>query len=171
MEGTDSKEISDLAPKMSRLPSKDRGGKKNMKVAGKFVQASTENLGRRSRISDFLKSIYLANFMAAVVLVDAYCTCVDIDATAAGTQPPEISSLISSLCLVTYTLEIAALLSVFGVRASFSDWFMALDIIIVGCGWAEEIISVFSDGGLTYPSRESEPRASSPKPCTLSPRP
>lgn len=150
MEGTDSKDISDGAPKLSRLPSKDRAGKKNMKVAGKFVQASTENLARKSRMNDFLKSIYLANFMAAVVLVDAYCTCVDIDATAAGTQPPEISSLISSLCLVTYTLEIAALLSVFGVRASFSDWFMALDLIIVGCGWAEEAISVFSDGGLNF---------------------
>ncbi|CAE7204839.1 RE1 [Symbiodinium microadriaticum] len=159
MEGTDSKDISDGAPKLSRLPSKDRAGKKNMKVAGKFVQASTENLARKSRMNDFLKSIYLANFMAAVVLVDAYCTCVDIDATAAGTQPPEISSLISSLCLVTYTLEIAALLSVFGVRASFSDWFMALDLIIVGCGWAEEAISVFSDGGTRV---DREARKASP---------
>ena len=35
-----------------------------------------------------------------VVLIDAYCTCVDIDATAAETVTPEIYTVISTLCLI-----------------------------------------------------------------------
>lgn len=49
--------------------------------------------------SKAMNSVYLANFMAVVVLVDAYCTVVDIDATAAREKSPEVFRWISDLCL------------------------------------------------------------------------
>ncbi|CAE7878908.1 CACNA1B [Symbiodinium sp. KB8] len=79
--------------------------------------------------------------MAAVVLFDAYCTCIDIDATAAERDPPELFAFLSDCCLVAYTLEVASLLVAFGARDVLRDWMMVVDIIIVGCGWAEIIIS------------------------------
>jgi len=88
-----------------------------------------------------LRSYYLANFMAAVVLFDAYCTCLDIDATAAETEPPQLFAFLSDCCLVAYTLEVTGLLVAFGARDLLGDWMMVVDIIIVGCGWAEIIIS------------------------------
>ena len=42
---------------------------------------------------------------------------------------------------MAYTLEVASLLVAFGARDLLRDWMMVVDIIIVGCGWAEIIIS------------------------------
>ena len=38
---------------------------------------------------------------------------------------------------MAYTLEVTGLLVAFGARDLLGDWMMVVDIIIVGCGWAE----------------------------------
>ena len=131
---------------------KGRASKKNVRITGSFVRSSTEAFKPHNwvRIQSALNSYYLANFMAAVVLIDAYCTSVDIDATASTNNPPEVFALISDLCLVTYTLEVTALLVSFGFKPLIHDWMMMLDIIIVGCGWAEKIMASMADGALGF---------------------
>ena len=137
-------------------PSSTLGGKprssKPVRITGSFVRSTTETMNHRHlrRLQAFLNSYYLANFMAAIVLIDAYCTCVDIDATAAGTDPPQFFAVISDFCLVTYSLEVAAILFAFGWRLFLSDGMMILDIVIVGCGWTEKIIASFADGALGF---------------------
>ena len=59
-----------------------------------------------------------------VVLIDAYCTCVDIDATAANVETPEAFTLVSRICLVMYTLELTAFLGAFGLKPLCKDWMM-----------------------------------------------
>ena len=88
--------------------------------------------------------------MAALILIDAYCTMVDIDATASRTTPPQIFAFISDFCLVVYTLEVTALTACFGWRMFLSDGMMILDVVIVGCGWAEKLISSLADGALGF---------------------
>lgn len=70
-------------------------------VAGSFLHSDHEIKAASAiaKLKEFMNSAYLANFMAVVVLVDAYCTCRDIDATAAQEQAPEILNIISDLCL------------------------------------------------------------------------
>ena len=88
--------------------------------------------------------------MAAVVLFDAYCTCVDIDATAAEVDPPPLLTVLSDCCLMAYTLEVSALLFVFGLKPLLGDWMMVVDILIVGCGWAEIIIASLASGTFAF---------------------
>ena len=121
---------------------RERSSKKTVKVTGSFVHSKSEEASNRryvAKLQAFLNSYYLANFMAAVVMIDAYCTCVDIDATAAGGAPPQVFAVISDACLVTYTLEVVALLTTFGFRELVNDWMMMLDVVIVGCGCWEAV--------------------------------
>eukprot|EP00913_Durusdinium_trenchii_P014990 g14061.t1 len=83
--------------------------------------------------------------MALVVLVDAYCTCWDIDARAAELTPDRevygqgIAQQISDVCLMFYTLELSLALIASG-WVLLRDWAVALDLIIVCCGYAEMLI-------------------------------
>ncbi|CAE7540460.1 CPK1, partial [Symbiodinium necroappetens] len=131
---------------------RERASKKNVKITGSFLRASSENLAHRhwARLQAVVQSYWLANFMAALILIDAYCTMVDIDATAERTTPPQIFAFISDFCLVVYTLEVAALTACFGWRMFLSDGMMILDVVIVGCGWAEKLISSLADGALGF---------------------
>ncbi|CAE7198428.1 CACNA1E [Symbiodinium natans] len=126
-------------------PTDPRAGSKShhkkMKLAGSFVHSTEPRDHHCARLRKLLGSIHLANIMALVVLVDAYCTCVDIDARAEGVHTPDIFTTLSTMCLMMYTLEAAALLLAFGPRQFFSDWIGTLDVIIVSCGWAEKVIT------------------------------
>ncbi|CAE7198432.1 Scn11a [Symbiodinium natans] len=147
-EQTPSMDLSDPTSLLSA-----RSDKKKLKVAGSFVHSPTEQGSHRhcgDRLRGCLSSFGLANFMTVVVLIDAYCTCVDIDATAAETVTPEIYTVISTLCLMAYTLEVTASLAAFGWKHFFSDWMVLLDLIIVGCGWAEQLMSSLGSGDFAF---------------------
>ena len=59
--------------------------------------------------------------MAVVVLIDAYCTCWDIDARAEGKSAGPVAQIIFDACLVLYSLELAMSFLVFGWVLS-KDW-------------------------------------------------
>ena len=131
------------------VPYRESSGSKARKVqvAGSFLRSSVEIQNvRQERLKAFLASYYVANFMVAVVLLDAYATCTDIDARAAGSPPPELFLVISDICLVLYSLEILGMVLVFGVK-HLTDWMIMVDAIIVACGWAEKILASFGTGG------------------------
>eukprot|EP00435_Cladocopium_sp_Y103_P010174 s1083_g2.t1 len=96
------------------------------------------SLKSSSRLRKVMESVYVANFMALVVLMDAYCTCAGIDARAAKSEPDVAVLVISDVCLVLYTLELTLIFYVFN---KWSDWMMVLDVIIVACGWLEIIMN------------------------------
>ena len=56
-----------------------------------------------------------------MVLVDAYCTCWEIDARAEGTKPGRVAQTISDACLPLYTLERAMSFLVSG-WVLLKDW-------------------------------------------------
>ncbi|CAK9025254.1 unnamed protein product [Durusdinium trenchii] len=124
---------------------------KKVEITGSFLRQSTEMMTNTSKakLKSAMNSVYLANFMAVVVLVDAYCTVVDIDATAAREKSPEVFRWISDLCLVFYTVEVFAWLLIFGLEI-LRDWMMLLDLFIVLCGWGEKVIETLADGGLGF---------------------
>ena len=131
------------------LPHRESSGTKARKVhvAGSFLRSYTEiQNARQERLKAFLASYYVANFMVAVVLLDAYSTCTDIDARAAGSPPPQFFLVISDVCLVLYSLEILGMVLVFGV-SHLSDWMIMVDAIIIACGWAEKVLASVGTGG------------------------
>ena len=93
----------------------------------------------------FMQSPYLANAMALIVLVDALCTCADIDAKAARKEPSDFVVITGDMCLAVYTLEALLLLCLFGIRV-LRDWMTLMDISIVACGWAEAALEIFGVG-------------------------
>ena len=64
---------------------------------------------------------YFTNAMAVVVLIDAYCTCWDIDARAEGKRAGLVAQTISDVCLALYTLELAMFFLVSG-WVLLKDW-------------------------------------------------
>jgi len=134
------------------VPARESSGKgRKVHVTGSFLRSSTEMQAlannHTQKFKAFLTSYYLANFMGVVVLVDAYATCVDIDARAKDPNgsAPEFFLTVSDVCLVLYSLEILALILVVG-RAFFQDWVTLLDAGIVACGWAEKVIASLGNG-------------------------
>ena len=134
----------DSAP--SNFGRQTSGKRKQVSLGGSFLHNnSTDAAGPvsfRKKFKACMNSIYVANFMALVVLVDAICTCADIDATAADEITPPIFQTISDTCLVCYTCEALALCYLYG-RPLFKDWMMILDVVIVVCGWGEKLLSLF----------------------------
>ncbi|CAK9020796.1 L type [Durusdinium trenchii] len=120
-------------------------------VAGSFLHSDHEIKAASAiaKLKEFMNSAYLANFMAVVVLVDAYCTCRDIDATAAQEQAPEILNIISDLCLAIYSLEVLGWLGLFGIGI-LRDFMILLDLFIVMCGWVEKIVDSIEGHGLGF---------------------
>ena len=125
--------------------------RKSVQVTGNFIRHEDSAIaaardGLRTsqssiRLQRLMKSYYLANCMALVVLLDAYCTCSGIDARAAGEEPPTISFIISDVCLVLYTLELFLIFYLYNARSLLRDWMMILDWVIVCCGWLEFIFN------------------------------
>ncbi|CAJ1394026.1 unnamed protein product [Effrenium voratum] len=131
-------------------PSRGGNRKQHVHVTGSFIHgAEQEVLEFRARhvqgVKAIMRSYYLANIMALVVLVDAFCTCNDIDARAAGVTAPPAYNAISNVCLVLYTLEVVGLLWITS-RNPLLDWIMLLDIGIVVCGWVEIIMDAIEAG-------------------------
>ena len=126
------------------------GKARKVHVTGSFLRASTDLLQerdhRKEKLKAFMASYYVANFMVVVVLVDAYATCADIDARARENPPPQFFLLVSDICLVLYSLEILAMLLLFGM-SHLRDWMIAVDTAIVACGWAEKVIVSLGTGG------------------------
>ncbi|CAL1144969.1 unnamed protein product [Cladocopium goreaui] len=83
--------------------------------------------------------------MAVVVLIDAYCTCWDIDARAEGKRAGLVAQTISDVCLALYTLELAMFFLVSG-WVLLKDWVVQVDIAVVVCGFVEIILSDVVDG-------------------------
>ena len=138
------------------MPARESSAKgRKVHVTGSFLRSSTDMHAlannHTQKLKTFLTSYYLANFMGIVVLVDAYATCVDIDARAKDPNgsAPEFFLTVSDICLVLYSLEILTLLLVFG-RAFLKDWMTVLDAGIVACGWAEKVIASIGNNGLGF---------------------
>lgn len=120
--------------------------KNNVHVGGSFLKSSTVMLGKHTNLDKcrtFMNSVYLANFMGLIVVVDAWCTCMDIDATASKTTSPQVYRVISDLCLACYSTEVLALLLLFGLEV-LRDWMMVVDVLIVFCGWGEKIFAALA---------------------------
>ena len=91
-----------------------------------------------------LNSSFVANLMTLVILVDAFCTIVDIDARASGTQTPQVYPLLSNVCLAMYTLEVITLCIVKGTRKACGHWMVRLDVFIVLSGLTELLLQNFA---------------------------
>lgn len=79
------------------------------------------------------------------VLIDAYCTCLDIDSRAAARETPTTFLVISNLCLGIYTFEFLLLFAVDG-RKILTDWTVVLDLLVIFCGFAELLVSAMVQG-------------------------
>ncbi|CAJ1370888.1 unnamed protein product [Effrenium voratum] len=131
-----------------------KSGKKPLGVAGQFIRASTrtheENVHSfvgqvRSSVVAVVESAFVANTMAAIVLVDAFCTCVDVDFRAAKENTPEVYRILSNLCLILYTVELMFLLCLHGIK-TLTDKFVAIDAIIIVSGWLELTVALLAIG-------------------------
>ncbi|CAE7269477.1 Scn11a [Symbiodinium sp. CCMP2456] len=103
----------------------------------------------KDKIRKMVTGRIVSNFMAGVVLFDAYCTCTDVDARAATPpqETPQWMLIISDCCLALYTIELGLLLYVQGSKL-LRDWMVILDIVIIFCGYAELLLNLFAPGDL-----------------------
>jgi len=139
---------------LERLQSKSSHGdasrsrRGSVMVGGEFIKTKSSlkvhHKGHKSCWEGFIElaetfqqSKYVSNFMVVAVLFDAYCTCSDIDARAAGNPKPEVLLLMSDLCLILYTLELVLAALTRGLRMIVQDWTILLDIVIILCGYSE----------------------------------
>ncbi|CAE7244974.1 dis3l2 [Symbiodinium sp. CCMP2592] len=122
------------------------GGKKKSQVNSEFVKGKptkqSATHGCRGKLAKVLQSSQLMNIMALVILVDALVTVVDVDARAAGNEPPRAMMALSDICLCMYTAELLAMIFVGGLRI-FLNWMPLLDLLIVLCGYAEMVMANF----------------------------
>ncbi|CAJ1339801.1 unnamed protein product [Effrenium voratum] len=131
----------------------ERQSRKHVHVTGSFIHAAPEAFGETQlkTLKHIMRSPILANIMALVVLIDAFCTCSDIDARAngPGVSAPEVFTVVSKVCLVLYTVELMGLLWTTTKNPLF-DWVMLLDIVIVLCGWTEVIMEATDTASLSF---------------------
>ncbi|CAE7645481.1 Cacna1c [Symbiodinium sp. CCMP2592] len=98
----------------------------------------------------FVTNYYVGNIMACVVLVDAVCTWVDIDARAAGlSHPPQFFMLFSDISLALYSTEVLLLLVGKGFIGVLLDWMALLDVTIVLCGYLEVLLNAVAPADVT----------------------
>eukprot|EP00434_Breviolum_minutum_P011263 symbB.v1.2.009937.t1/scaffold640.1/size177612/20 len=135
-------------------PSKKKSGgsRKSVAVNSNFIKAKTRSLDlgvgdgigplAKAKLvaAKALQSKYFVNSMALVVLIDAYCTCWDIDARAAKEVKAGIAQTLSDICLALYTIELAMGFLVSGWNL-FKDWAVLVDLAVVLCGFLEVILS------------------------------
>ncbi|CAE7436960.1 TIF3A1, partial [Symbiodinium sp. CCMP2456] len=90
----------------------------------------------------------IGNLMACVVVVDAMCTWIDIDARAAGISTPTFVEVFTDTALALYSLEILLRFVGKGLRGMVSDWLGVLDIVVVVCGYAEILLKALAPADL-----------------------
>ncbi len=138
-----------MEPDSAPVVSDNTSRKQKVHVTGNFLRSTTGTQAvprsNTDKLKAFMKSYSLANVMALVVLVDAYCTIKVIDARALSIPADPVFIWISDACLVLYSLEILGLIGLFGVPV-LRDWMTLLDIVIVACGWVELIIDIIGTG-------------------------
>ncbi|CAJ1454452.1 unnamed protein product [Effrenium voratum] len=130
--------------------------RQSVAVAGQFIRTQTAGFDRVGGVDDFFGTItrvamnltrsnYFVNFMAFVILVDAFCTCWDIDSRAAGIESGTIIDGVSDMCLSLYTLEVFILFVIKG-KGLFKDWVVFVDVAVIACGYLEMILEAFGLG-------------------------
>eukprot|EP00438_Fugacium_kawagutii_P007271 Skav212731 [mRNA] locus=scaffold3052:21456:28401:+ [translate_table: standard] len=92
------------------------------------------------------KSKHFNHFMAFVVMIDAFCNCIDIDARAADRQSPQILLIVSYGCLVMYTVELLLSFSTLGVRKALRENMIKLDLFLFVCGYIELVFDLTMSG-------------------------
>ena len=90
----------------------------------------------------------IGNLMACVVVVDALCTWIDIDARAAGISAPTFVEVFADTALALYSLEFLLRFVGKGLRGMVSDWLAVLDIVVVMCGYAEILLKAMAPADL-----------------------
>mmetsp|Transcript_32604 Transcript_32604/g.76120 ORF Transcript_32604/g.76120 Transcript_32604/m.76120 type:complete len:641 (-) Transcript_32604:213-2135(-) len=134
----------------STQPAGERGRRTSV-VGGEFIKGSELSSQKsltftlRARAQRFLAwladSPGLANFMACVIVVDAICTWVDIDARAADAPPAVGALLFLDFSLALYTAELGIVFCGKGVSKMLTDWIVLLDIIVIVCGYFEIVLN------------------------------
>jgi len=119
------------------------GGMSNFIKVSRRDEFSHETSKYRRRAGQILSSPYVANFMVLVVMIDSAATCADIDARAMGQSVQQWIAVVSEICLVLYTVELVLLLSLKGMNLLKKDMLMAVDLVIIACGYAELILGQF----------------------------
>jgi len=120
------------------------------RMVGDFIRAGSQELSReigyvQGRMTRLMSSKHVMHLMAAIVLIDAYCNCADIDARAEGSTADTAIVVISNTCLVLYTVELVVMGILKGTRY-FKDGFVLLDLFVVICGYTELILSAADPG-------------------------
>ena len=127
-------------------------------MSSKFVKAKTANLfdsGGTSSCCGLLKksvlsytrSRMMANLFAVIVLLDFLCTCYDVDARAAGEEPPEFAQITADLCLCAYTIDTILLVLAKGPRI-LMDLMVMTDAFVLLCGYVETVMQYLGHGEL-----------------------
>ena len=114
-------------------------------VAETFVdEAMTATARVQAWAQWFVGNYYVGNLMACVVLVDAVCTWVDIDARAAKIDTPPFFVFFSDSSLALYTVEVVLLLVGKGLFGVLKDWMALMDVTIVLCGYVEMLMNLLA---------------------------
>jgi len=126
---------------------------KNVRVNANFIQSTKEfdttEVSRATRLRRVMNSLYFANFMVLVVLIDAYCTSAEIDARASGAKVAVALSIVSQACLILYTIEALVLLWISEGWGRF-NWMTLLDWLIIIAGWVELLFELILTEGLGF---------------------
>ncbi|CAE7898813.1 Sodium channel protein type 11 subunit alpha [Symbiodinium microadriaticum] len=123
-------------------------------LAGDFIRAKTvvdpdhaahgpsfcQRLTKKLR-----KTNYVNNVMVFVVLLDAYCNAASIDARAAGNQTPQLWTVLSDVCLVLYSLELALQFYLDGT-AILRRGLIMMDVIVISAGYVEVMLDLVAPG-------------------------
>ncbi|CAK9002187.1 unnamed protein product [Durusdinium trenchii] len=144
--------LSDSEPDVGPSSSKSSRKRSNPGAAlhGDFIRAKTaqessmefdthDKLRRSAR--RLTNNTCFNQFMALVVLFDAYCNCSDIDARAKLQHVPQVLQVGAACCLMLYTLELVLVVFAQG-WASLKDWAFYLDLGVIICGCVEYILDL-----------------------------
>ncbi|CAE7294204.1 unnamed protein product [Symbiodinium sp. CCMP2592] len=133
------------------------GERRPITVTGNFIRAGTAHESEgdaRAPLQHFVdrlikiyQSPYFANFMAFVIILDAFCACQDIDARAANAPPPSLWMTISDICLALYTFELAGTLYL-RKWAGLREVVVIVDVFIVLAGYAELLMQAVAEQSL-----------------------
>ncbi|CAE7827096.1 Scn11a [Symbiodinium sp. CCMP2456] len=122
-------------------------------LAGDFIRANTVDPDHAAHGPSFCqrltkklrKTNYVNNIMVFVVLLDAYCNAASIDARAAGNQTPQLWTVLSDVCLVLYSLELALQFYLDGT-AILRRGLIMMDVIVISAGYVEGMLDLIAPG-------------------------
>lgn len=137
--------------RLGRRQNSKNSKSKSMRVNANFIRTVSveESKSKSAMLKTFMNSLFWANFMAFIVVVDAVCTSADINARAADSGVSETFAVISDLCLALYTIELSVFLCISDCQTRL-HWTMLMDIAIIGCGWAERLIQVVAEDSISF---------------------